>query len=132
MKTNIVRIFIAFACLFTSITISAQCDAKKLTGNWSYSTSDAPAEYQNGTIKFTEKEGMLTAVVTCTDGTFAINKITRSEDKKSFKCSILLGGTNVDLTLTPKEEDTFEGTAFAEYQTFPIRFKRIKETKTTE
>lgn len=132
MKTNIVKILVTIVCVFTSMALSAQCDAKKLAGNWSYNTPEAPAEYQNGTIRFNEKEGVLTAVIKATDGDITVDKITRSEDGKSFKFTIFIAGRNVDLTLTPTEGEIIEGVAYAENQTFPIRFKKIKETKATK
>lgn len=126
MKKNMRRVLYALVCLIMCTVMYAQSKSPVLSGEWSFSAPDAPYGYQSGTLKFTEKEGKLTAVVVISGSELTISNIEREGD--SYACSFYVDGTPVSLTFK-QDNNKLAGTADADGSSIQVEFTKVSKKK---
>ncbi|WP_455627962.1 hypothetical protein [Parabacteroides chinchillae] len=133
MKTNVIRIMCTLTCIFMCMAISAQGDAKKLIGNWSFSAPQAPYGYQDGDCHFKEKNGKLTAIAKVRGSELAINEIIKDSNAETYKCNFYLDGAYIELIFKMTKDDQLEGTVNTQGMNIPVRFnKKVSKVQIKE
>lgn len=127
MKQNILKVVFLSLCMLFSLSLSAQDtkpDPTKFVGEWIFSVPEAPYGYQDGTTTLQLSEGKLTGEFKLTGTTMKVNAF--KELKDGYSCTITVDGYPVDIVLKWKD-GTLTGTADADGDLLPIRFKRAEK-----
>ncbi len=126
MKKSIHIIFIAilFFVVFCKYSF-AQNPVKALIGEWKTEVADAPWEYRNGSIIFSETEGKLTAKISFPgQGMIPVNELKTKENKINFNVTIEGYKIIVDLV---RDGDKMTGKAETPEGILQIKSTRVKK-----
>jgi len=96
---------------------------KKILGTWEYTSEQAPYEYSEGHIVFSNKDGKLFGVVVIDGYEMALNKLNEKDNKVTFELFVEGETVTVEMIITKK---TFKGSASFSEGTLPFSGKKIK------
>jgi hypothetical protein len=108
MKTKL-TIILLFCSLLVINTLHAEAKNKKspLIGEWVYEVSDAPDAYKNGTLVFSEKEGVMVCAIKLEAGELPASNLKVDNNKITFISYVEGSPVSVELTLN---KDKLTGT----------------------
>ncbi|SKB81299.1 hypothetical protein [Dyadobacter psychrophilus] len=112
-----------FAITMFSVQAHGFLKANDLVGNWKYTVSNVPPEYETGVMTFEEKEGKLSGSLGSTEK-MEMKELVVDQGKITFKLDFQGGLLNVTLV---QEGDSLKGTIVSQDGEFPIT--AVKEAK---
>lgn len=108
-----------FATLF-AFTV----EDNNLIGIWEYSVKDAPAKYETGVIRFSEKDGALTGDMITNNETFAITNLKVKNDTVTYDLQIESTPINV---MFINLKDSISGKIFTPDTEYEFQGRKKKE-----
>lgn len=112
-----------FAITMFSVQAHGLLQANDLVGNWKYTVTNVPPEYETGVMTFEEKDSKLSGYLGSTEK-MEMKELMVDQGKITFKLDFQGGILSVTLN---REGDSLKGTIVSQDGEFPIT--AVKEAK---
>jgi hypothetical protein len=124
MKTKKIALTLFAGIMAAALFAFINRDNSGWVGTWEYNVSAAPAGYEKGVIKFSEKDGALTGEMITNDETFLMANIKAKNDTVSYDLDVEDTPVNVILV---NLKDSISGKVISSDDNYILKGCRKKE-----